>query len=346
MKTLLYILHSGQRYGTERMALATLVHLKFKANTVLFAPQGPVQQLAKEQDVLFYGFNSRLELARQLWRYLAHPELCVCSTGVSQALMVSVLALLRGKWPRQIHIVHGGTDEYLSYGRKHWLQYLGIELIAVSEFVRTRLLAHGCSDKHITVIENFLTTQQNRRDVFTKPGITQVAMITRIDPIKQVSVAIRAWCNDPSLPALSICGTGWQSKELQAHSAHLKQIKWLGFVEHPNQELTQCDLYVHSCANEPFGLAVLEAMDAGVPVLVPNRGGAADLVKHGETGFYYQAGDSHDLAQKIHWINQLPASELNTIVANARQQLIQRFSAPQQIASYACLCGIKGINDE
>ncbi|MGL6039597.1 MAG: hypothetical protein ACRC01_00185, partial [Deefgea sp.] len=82
MKTVIYILHSGQRYGTERMALATLAQLKTCTQAVLFAPLGPVQQLAQEQGVVCLGFSSRLDLARQLWRYLAQPELCICSTGV------------------------------------------------------------------------------------------------------------------------------------------------------------------------------------------------------------------------------------------------------------------------
>ena len=345
MKTLIYILHSGQRYGTERMALATLTQLKASTQAVLFAPIGPVQQLAQEQGVLCLGFRSRFELARQLWRYLAQTELCICSTGVSQALLVSLLTLMRGKWPNQIHIVHGGTDERLSYGRKHWLQYLGVKLVAVSEFVKTRLLAHGCKDQHITVIENFLTTEQNHRSAFTQSGIEKIAMITRIDPIKQVNVAIAAWCQHPNLPELHICGTGWQSDELQAKSTHLKQVKWHGFVEYTPTILLQSDLYVHTCDSEPFGLAILEAMATGVPVLVPDRGGAADLVNNGVTGFYFRAGDSNDLALQIQWISQLPASTLNTIVANARAQLASRFSATQRISDYARLCGIKELEN-
>ena len=346
MKTLIYILHSGQRYGTERMALATLAQLKTCTQAVLFAPLGPVQQLAQEQGVLCLGFRNRLELARQLWRYLAQPELCICSTGVSQALLVILLTLMRGKWPDQIHIVHGGTNERLSYGRKHWLQYLGVKLVAVSEFVKTRLLAHGCKSKHITVIENFLTTRQSHRPAFTQSGIAKIAMITRIDPIKQVGVAIAAWRKYPNLPELHICGTGWQSDELQTQSAHLKQVKWHGFVEYTSRILIQSDLYIHTCDSEPFGLAILEAMAAGVPVLVPDQGGAADLVNNGVTGFYFRAGDSHDLALQIQWINQLPTSTLNAIVANASAQLANRFSATQRIADYARLCGIKGIHDE
>lgn len=342
MKTLLYILHSGQRYGTEKMALSTLVHLKDQAQVILFAPHGPVQQLAHEYGVPCHTFGSKAELAMQLWPYLKQPAVCVCSTGVSQALLVSALAVLRARWPSQLHIVHGGTDELLSYARKHWLQYLGIQLVAVSEFVKTRLLAHGCQAAGITVVENFLTESQLHRAMFATAGLQRICMMTRLDPIKQVGVAIDAWCRHPGLPELQICGTGWQSQDLQAQSAHLNQIKWHGFVEYPSEVLAECDLYLHTCDNEPFGLAILEAMDAGVPVLVPDQGGAASLVNNGVTGFYFRAGDSEDLARQIQMISQLSAKTLNTIVANARQELMLRFSAPRRVADYARLCGLSG----
>ena len=51
------------------------------------------------------------------------------------------------------------------------------------------------------------------------------------------------------------------------------------------------DLLVHTCAEEPFGLVVLEAFAAGVPVLVPNAGGSASLVCDGDTGFHFAASE-------------------------------------------------------
>lgn len=342
MKTLLYILHSGQRYGTEKMALTTLAHLKDQAQVMLFAPHGPVEALASEYGVPCRCFNHKAELAALIWPYLKNPALCVCSTGVSQSLIISALAGLRGKWPTQLHIVHGGTDELLSYARKHWLQYLGIQLIAVSEFVKNRLIAHGCKPQGVTVVENFLTGKQLQRAMFGSAGLKRICMMTRLDPIKQVGVAIDAWCLHPVLPVLEICGTGWQSQRLQEQSAHLSHVQWHGFVEYPSEILSRSDLYLHTCDKEPFGLAILEAMDAGVPVLVPDQGGAASLVEDGITGFYFKAGDSEDLARQIQMINQLSAKTLNAIVANARQALQWRFCAQHRIADYARLCGLAG----
>lgn len=49
-------------------------------------------------------------------------------------------------------------------------------------------------------------------------------------------------------------------------------------------------------AKETFGIATLEAMAAGIPVLGFDHGGTADLIKHGRTGYLAHPGDYDDLA--------------------------------------------------
>nr|WP_314899832.1 glycosyltransferase family 4 protein [uncultured Deefgea sp.] len=342
MRHLLYILHSGQLYGTERMAMATLKQLTNSGIPVLFAPDGPVHQEAKRQGIQSHVFHNKWSLVRVLWPYLSEKGNVLFTTAVTQSLIALLLSKLRGIDLPQLHIVHGGTDERLSYARKHWLQHLGLPLVAVSEFVRERLLAHHCSAQGVNVIENFLIGNLPQRTPFQHPGIRHVALVSRIDPIKEVGVAIEAWRLPGSLnmPHLLVMGTGWQSQELVGLSALNERIHWFGFVKCPAEIMTECDLYVHTCPCEPFGLAILEAMAIGLPVLVPDQGGAASLVEDGVTGFHFRASDPHDLQRQIRRINALPCATLNAIVAAARQQLTERFSAEARIGDYARLLNL------
>jgi glycosyltransferase involved in cell wall biosynthesis len=56
-------------------------------------------------------------------------------------------------------------------------------------------------------------------------------------------------------------------------------------------------VYVHTCSREPFGLSVLEAMGSGLPVVVPNSGGAAEVAA--DAGLKFRARDAEDLADKL-----------------------------------------------
>lgn len=62
--------------------------------------------------------------------------------------------------------------------------------------------------------------------------------------------------------------------------------------------LASADAVVHGCEAETFCLAGAEARASGVPLIVPNRGGAADHADHG-AGLTYRAGSALSLAAAI-----------------------------------------------
>jgi len=98
--------------------------------------------------------------------------------------------------------------------------------------------------------------------------------------------------------------------------------------------LAQSDLLVHLCPEEPFGLAILEAMAAGVPVLVPDRGGAGSLVEEGISGFHFKADDPGDLARRLIQLREAPPPYLNRAVSGGFRALATRFSARDRIGQY------------
>src|SRR5262249_14711216 len=59
------------------------------------------------------------------------------------------------------------------------------------------------------------------------------------------------------------------------------------------------DIYVHSSRREGFGLAVVEAMLAGRPVVVTNEGAFPEYVEDGKTGMLAEPGDPSSFAAKI-----------------------------------------------
>jgi glycosyltransferase involved in cell wall biosynthesis len=339
---LLYTLHSGNLYGTERMALATIEALGAPFEPVIFAPSGPVHAEASRlgiQSVLVGSDREFFGLVRP-W-FSRSRDMVLFSTRVVHSLVACALNVVYRRRLAHIHMIHGGADEAISYGKKRRLNRLPVTLVAVSEFVRDRLLAHRVNPKHIRVIENFLTNSRvesaPRRAPFTKPGIREAIVISRLDPIKRIDVLFDALESFPELRHLRVrlFGRGDDEAVLKARATAARlNVTFCGFSDEVDRELALSDVLIHLCSEEPFGLAVLEAMAARVPVVVPDRGGAGSLVIPGQTGLHFRAGDPASLAACLTELDSAPPRTLNDFTANAGRDLATRFSQRERGRQY------------
>ena len=339
---LVYALHSGNLYGTERMALYTASALADRFDTTVLAPPGPVHAEAARLGFRSRSFEGARQFAFELRRHIAStPKLAFLATGVMHSLACLAWNLTYRRRIAHLHLVHGGADERLSYGRKRILNGSPVRFVAVSKYVRERLIANGVRPKQITVVENFMTDCALKKSTVRKPfseaGVRRIAVISRLDPEKRVDLLVEALEKNPDLRRLeiSIFGTGWDSEVLQKRAAaSALNVTFEGFRKDVAERLAASDLLVHLCPVEPFGLAVLEAMAAHVPVLVPDSGGAALLIESGRSGFTFEANNSASLAEAIRGVDALEPSALNKIILNARRLLETRFSEHERIADY------------
>jgi glycosyltransferase involved in cell wall biosynthesis len=338
---LLYALHCGQLYGTERMSLATAAGLATDFNPVVFAPPGPALDEARRLGLGAVEFNGTLDLARRSRRYFARNEPISCvATSLTQSVVFCGWAGITRANASHVHVVHGGADETLSYGRKRWLLSTPVQFVAVSPYVRERLQAHGVPAGRIHVIENFLPAAQvasvPRRAPFSEAGIRRVAVVSRVDPVKQVGLLIEALEIAPHLGELAfeIYGSGSELAQLSARAASHPSICFHGFVPDVPQRMVAADLLLHLCPTEPFGLAILEAVAANVPVLVPAAGGAGSLITAGVSGFTFAPNDARALATMLATLRDVSAATLNRITSAARQTLNVRFAEANRLRDY------------
>lgn len=342
---LCYILHCGNLYGTERMALATLEGLRTDFTPILMTPPGLVVAEALARGITVHTFDSAIALAKILRQLLAqHSRLVVMDTALKHSLLLQMWNLVYRRSLLHLHIVHGGTNERQSYGRKHYLNFLDTRFVANSEFVRQRLIKHGVIPERITVIENFLSAMpvRPRHEAFTQMGIREIIVVSRVDSIKRVDLLLEALTRHPQLSELSVrvLGTGEDLDKLRDRAEKFHpNVQFLGFVMDVPEQLITADLLVHLCPVEPFGLAIVEAIAANVPVLVPDSGGAASLVEDGVSGFHFHANDVNHLANRLLALMQTPPHILNRVVEAARQSLVTRFSAERGINQYRQLLG-------
>ena len=346
-KTLLvYTLHCGNLYGTERMALTTLASLRELGSPLVLSPEGPVREEAGRMGIVSRPFRGRAGLFAALARaLLTHRRVVVFTTSIQHSWMCSLLAGVLRNRLAHLHVVHGGApDEAGSYGHKRLLNPLDVRLVVVSEFGRERLLEHGVRGDKISVIGNFLTDRRiaecPRHPPFVEAGIKRWVIVSRLDPLKRVDVLLDALERHPDLRELEfrVLGAGPQREALARRAAAGGlRVRFDGFAEDVQSAVAEADGLLHLCPVESFGLVVLEGMAARVPVLVPDQGGTRTIVDPGVSGFQFPANDADGLAAMLRRLATLPAHDIRRVVDAAAQRLVERYSETSCRPAYQAL---------
>ena len=84
-------------------------------------------------------------------------------------------------------------------------------------------------------------------------------------------------------------------------------------------------LVVPSIWYENFPRTVVEAFACGLPVIASRLGAMVEIVRDGETGLLFEAGNADDLAQKMAWAENNPAA-MREMGANARREYEARYT--------------------
>jgi glycosyltransferase involved in cell wall biosynthesis len=143
------------------------------------------------------------------------------------------------------------------------------------------------------------------------PWLVAVAMMRPGDKLASYRLLAAALARRRDLPwRLLVVGDGPASGEVAAAFAPLAdRIAWLGRIEGPPlaATLAACDLMAWPAVNEAYGMALLEAQAAGLPVLAGASGGVADIVADGVTGRLVPAGDAAAFASALAELLAFPA---------------------------------------
>ncbi len=87
-----------------------------------------------------------------------------------------------------------------------------------------------------------------------------------------------------------------------------------------------CSWYVCPSAKEEFGLAVLEAMDAGLPVAGPRRGGVTHYLRDRVNGLLIDTSDQAGLIRGLRRVATTSVDDRRRYAAAGRKLVAERFS--------------------
>ena len=194
---------------------------------------------------------------------------------------------------------------------RHWHWMLNDRIIAVSEATRRFLRANTfVSHSRIEVIPNFVchsrfgtvppeTRARLRASFGIEPSTPLLGFVGSLFEGKGwhdlVRVFSRVHLTEPNARLL-VVGDGAANYRamLESEATQLgvaPHVIWAGQRFDIPEVLTALDIFVSPSLKETFGLAVLEAMAAGLPVVAVAVGGVPELVRHGETGILVPLGD-------------------------------------------------------
>jgi N-acetyl-alpha-D-glucosaminyl L-malate synthase BshA len=218
-------------------------------------------------------------------------------------------------------------------------------ITAVSNYLKNNTLQHFKINKEISVIHNFIDPELYQRIDCTeiKPAICPkgekvLIHISNFRPVKRVKDTVLI-LNEvlKEMPArLVLVGDGPERGETEKLARELgisEHVKFLG-KQHALIELLSCaDVFLLPSQSESFGLAALEAMSCGVPVVASNIGGIPEVVAHGETGYVAEFGDIKRMSKYV--IELLTnRRKWEVFSANARRHAVEKFNTDIIIPQY------------
>jgi glycosyltransferase involved in cell wall biosynthesis len=164
------------------------------------------------------------------------------------------------------------------------------------------------------------------------PKLKHLIAVTRLEPEKGNYILIRIVA-ELSLKrndfVLHIVGDGPERYSLESIATELNvknYIEFLGYRNDVHFLLPDSDVLVSSSLGEAQGIAVIEAMVKGVPVVISKVLGHIDIVEPGKTGFLFEIDSPKEAAKMIDLL--LTDNKLwRKIRLNAYEQAKEKFSA-------------------
>ena len=128
---------------------------------------------------------------------------------------------------------------------------------------------------------------------------TLLIYVGRLSDEKQID-HIRPALEQVPHTRLIVVGDGPARPYLERHFAGMP-VKFMGYMsgERLSQAYASADMFVFPSGLETFGLVVVEAMAAGLPVVASRVGGVTDVVQEGQNGYTFESGDIEALVEGV-----------------------------------------------
>ncbi len=219
--------------------------------------------------------------------------------------------------------------------------------VAISGAVRARLIEGGVPAAMIRLIPSavdpeLLYPQHGRTAVRAAAGLAEtplllvVAALVHRKGVDLLLAALARLAEEGLHPALWIAGQGPAGPALEKQARELRvggRVRFLGQRGDVADLLSACDIFILPSRHEGLGVAALEAMAAGRPIVATRVGGLAEAVVHERTGLLVPPEDPEALATALARLLRDPALRAR-LAAEGPARIAEGFRADDLVEAY------------
>lgn len=324
---------------------------EFHAGLAFHQVLTPTYPLFREPQYLLSLANKVVHVAREFSLDVVHAHYAVPHATAAFLAREVVASTGGGRVPRVVTTLHG-TDITLVGSDPSYSEIVAFSIqrsdrvTAVSESLRQATYAELGVTREIDVIPNFLDCAVHRRlhvpelrQRFSADAAEKIVIhVSNFRPVKRIDAVMAVFDGiRRQVPArLLLVGDGpdlASAHRIARERGIAPLVHAVGAQEEVLPLLSIADLFLLPSAQESFGLAALEAMACGVPVVASHVGGLPEVIEHGVSGFLHPPDRVEEMVAS--GVAVLADTVRHRQVAEAaRQRVLHQFCADRVVPIY------------
>ncbi len=322
--------------GTPRVVRDLAIRLRgpdLSTAVACVAPWGPVagELVLAGVRVIELGATSSFQLPRVVKDLVGHAR--GFDVVFSFLVHANTVAAIASGFRREVRFLQS-IQTTQAQPRWHW-HLQGLIERAADKIVVPSASVAGVARRWSHIEPHRIAVIQNAIDVtsFERLGltpfrapVTRVGFIGRLDPIKRVPDLVEA-VGRLENAELHLFGQGEDrgriEESIRRHRVADRSTLH-GAIATPHEALRQIDVLVLPSDAEGFGLVLIEAMAAGIPVIATDVPGIRDVVRHEQTGLLVPPRSPGLLAAAIERVRE-DAALRDQLIANAHADVSHRY---------------------
>ena len=225
----------------------------------------------------------------------------------------------------------------LVYGTAH-------RVIGISQSVTDWLVASGeVSQNKAIRIYNPVQLPALNEHIRLAHDVFRIGFVGRLEAVKNPLALLEAFDTlvGSGVPCeLWFVGDGSERAVLEQRISErclAGKVRVFGYQSDPAHLIRQCHVYVQPSLSEGFGLALVEAMGCGLPVISTAVGGAPEIIDHGKTGWLLPQASPELIATSLREAWRLGPEKLREMGLRARKSVEGRFEPVGYLAQIETL---------